>query len=109
MLRLVRNIKEGKEVIGRLYLPDGTALWTLENKYELFNEGDYTLRLEYSPKFSTNLWEFKDIPGRTEIKFHRGTSVTNTKGCVLLRSEDLNHLHTALDNHNTYKIQVETI
>lgn len=46
--------------------------------------GTYPIVWEYSPKFKTNLWELKDVSGRTEIKVHVGNSPQDTEGCILL-------------------------
>jgi len=45
--------------------------------------GDYKVEWEYSPKFKTSLYELRDVPNRTEIKFHAGNWVNQTDGCIL--------------------------
>ncbi len=32
--------------------------------------GEYPLILEYSPRFKKELWELKNVPNRSEAKFH---------------------------------------
>ena len=53
----------------------------IENRDYIFPYGVYEIRLEYSPKFKKYLWEFKDIPERSEIKFHQGSKPQHSKGC----------------------------
>lgn len=49
--------------------------------------GTYQMDWEYSPKFDTMLWEFKDVPGRDEIKIHAGNYPEHTHGCILVGYE----------------------
>lgn len=106
-LTLKRDIGVGLEVIGNLVLPDGKTLTTIENKKYLFNSGIYDLVWEYSPKFKTHLWEFKNIPGRAEIKIHEGYYAKNSRGCPMLDSDALSILHNTLDHSKNYKIYVK--
>lgn len=106
-LTLTREIGIGLEVIGTLILPEGQKLKTIENRNFLFNSGIYTLEWEYSPKFKTHLWEFKDINGRVEIKLHEGYYATNSRGCPLLDRDSLSVLHNALEHGKNYKIYVK--
>lgn len=55
--------------------------------------GIYTVELEFSPKFNTNLWEIKGVPNRTETKFHWASFYYNLEGCVSLgiRPKNLNN------------------
>lgn len=56
--------------------------------------GVYTAKYLPTSKFPTlarraswykgKLWELTDVPGRSEIKFHHGTTVADTEGCVLV-------------------------
>lgn len=46
--------------------------------------GVYTLKWEFSPRFKCNLWEFKDVPGHSEIKIHAGNDLLDTDGCLLM-------------------------
>jgi hypothetical protein len=110
---LLREIGVGMEVLGTLIVKgqlgsNNTVLTTIENKHYLFNDGIYKIRYEYSPKFDMYLWEFINIKGRSEIKFHTGRSASDSKGCVLLGDTDLDNLHSALDSDNTYQIKVKS-
>ena len=54
--------------------------------------GTYTLRLEYSPSFKTDLYELKGVPGRSEVKIHIANYVSELRGCIApgLKWADLN-------------------
>ena len=47
-------------------------------------EGTYTLVWEYSPRFQTMLWELKDVPNRSECKFHAANYWKQLNGCIAL-------------------------
>jgi hypothetical protein len=80
----------------------------LENRKYIFPPGTYKIVYEKSPKFKQRLWEFKGIPGRTEIKFHPGKNVSHSKGCPLVRGSDLAVLHNILrDSQEYFLILVE--
>lgn len=44
--------------------------------------GEYDMFLEYSPAFKIDLWELKDIPGRSECKIHTANYVRQLNGCI---------------------------
>lgn len=46
--------------------------------------GEYKLVWEYSPRFNTNLWELKGVPGRSEAKFHSANHWHQLNGCIAL-------------------------
>lgn len=46
--------------------------------------GDYDLVYEYSDRFGQMLWEIKDVPCRTECKFHSANYWHELNGCVAL-------------------------
>lgn len=50
-------------------------------------EGEYPLRLEYSPRFDQDLWELYDVPNRSECKFHAANYWEQLNGCIALGSE----------------------
>lgn len=55
--------------------------------------GSYPVVLEYSPAFDKLLWEIKEVPGRSETKFHSASFWRNLKGCVSLglRATDIDN------------------
>ena len=46
--------------------------------------GVYPLVLEYSPRFGQNLWEVKNVFGRSECKFHAANYARQLNGCTAL-------------------------
>jgi len=46
--------------------------------------GQYELKLEYSPRFKTNLWEIYGVQGRAECKFHAANFARQLNGCIAL-------------------------
>jgi hypothetical protein len=46
--------------------------------------GFYRLEYEYSNKFKRNLWELKEVPGRSECKFHSANYWRQLNGCISL-------------------------
>lgn len=46
--------------------------------------GEYLLVLEYSPRFKQNLWELKEVPNRSECKFHAANYWRQLNGCIAL-------------------------
>lgn len=46
--------------------------------------GSYPLVLEYSPRFKKDLWEIKDVPNRSECKFHAANYSRQLNGCIAL-------------------------
>jgi hypothetical protein len=85
---------------------DYNIIETLENEKYLLDCGLYNLEYEYSPKFKQHLWELKGTEPRNEIKFHKGTKAEHSEGCILLRDNALDYLHSILDNNKVYKIKI---
>ncbi len=46
--------------------------------------GEYPLKLEYSPRFKKDLWELKEVPNRSEAKFHSANYWNQLNGCIAL-------------------------
>ncbi len=46
--------------------------------------GTYKVKHEYSFKFKTHLWELKDVPNRSECKFHSANFWFQLNGCIAL-------------------------
>ena len=46
--------------------------------------GDYKAVFEYSNKFKTSLWELKNVPNRSECKFHASNYWHQLNGCIAL-------------------------
>lgn len=46
--------------------------------------GTYTCERSYFHKGGYHTFEVVDVPGRTEIKFHKGNTEEDTAGCILI-------------------------
>ena len=82
-IRLIRKSKDGKAVHGRM-LVDGMEIATLENTEYIIPCGTYPVRVTFSPKFKRMLPLVLDVPGRSGIRFHRGTKPEHSRGCILV-------------------------
>lgn len=95
---------EEKRVLGKLII-NGVIIRTLENRNYMVKAGKYKMVYEYSPRFKKNLWELKDVPGRTEIKIHNGRETRHSRGCILVK--DVGSVHRLLDSKNEYNINIK--
>jgi len=80
---LTRISREGKAVRGRLR-SEGQEIATLENADYIIPNGTYEVRVTYSPRFKRMLPLVMQVPGRSGIRFHRGTRPEHSKGCILV-------------------------
>lgn len=93
---LVRTAKNDVAIYGILTITEGDSVefvcLTIENKAKSFPAGKYQLKLEYSPRFKTDLWELYGIEGRGEIKIHVANFWNQLDGCIGVGriSQDLN-------------------
>lgn len=46
--------------------------------------GEYPLVLEWSNRFQSKLWEIKEVPNRSECKFHSANYWYQLNGCIAL-------------------------
>ena len=81
--RLVRQPAERKGVCGYM-LVDGREIATLENAEYIIPCGTYPVRVTFSPKFKRMLPIVLNVPGRSGIRFHRGTKPEHSRGCILV-------------------------
>ena len=111
--KLIRKTAQGKAVQGRLYLCTGSGevpiCATLENADYLIPALIYRVAVTNSPKFHRPLPILQQVPGRTGIRFHRGSQPEHSKGCILISasmeqsltarwlSEQSAHLETRLE------------
>ena len=82
-LRLIRKNRDGKAVRGRLCF-EGQEIATLENADYIIPVGIYEVRVTWSPRFKRMLPLVEQVPGRSGIRFHRGTKPEHSKGCILV-------------------------
>ena len=82
-IRLTRISREGKAVRGIMRV-NGRDIATLENADYIIPVGTYPIAVTWSPKFKRMLPILLNVPGRSGIRFHRGTRPEHSKGCVLV-------------------------
>jgi len=82
-IHLTRISRDGKAVRGCLR-SEGREIDTLENADYIIPNGTYEVRVTWSPRFKRMLPLVMQVPGRSGIRFHRGTRPEHSKGCVLV-------------------------
>jgi len=82
-IHLTRKSKDGKAVRGHLRF-EGQEIATLENTDYIIPNGTYEVRVTWSPRFKRMLPLVMQVPGRSGIRFHRGTKPEHSKGCILV-------------------------
>ena len=96
--KLFRQHSEGKSVHGKLYRVShyynkriGLLVErlhyicnTLENADYLVPALIYRVQVTQSPRFKRLLPILTQVPGRSGIRFHRGTKPEHSKGCILI-------------------------
>ena len=80
---LTRISREGKAVRGCLRF-EGQEIATLENADYIIPVGVYAISVTWSPRFKRMLPLVEQVPGRSGIRFHRGTKPEHSKGCILV-------------------------
>jgi len=82
-IHLIRRTKDGKAVRGCLRF-EGQEIATLENADYIIPVGIYAISVTWSPRFKRMLPLVMQVPGRSGIRFHRGTKPEHSKGCILV-------------------------
>lgn len=82
-IHLTRISRDGKAVRG-IMRAEGQEIATLENADYIIPVGTYEVRVTYSPRFKRMLPLVEQVPGRSGIRFHRGTKPEHSKGCILV-------------------------
>lgn len=100
--KLIRQPADGKAVRGTIYQTEhrysGSAgeykeyltpvCDTLENTDYLVPALIYKVAVTQSPKFKRLLPLLEQVPGRSGIRFHRGSQPEHSKGCILISAAD---------------------
>ena len=100
--KLIRQPAQGKAVTGKLYWTShyvnkrtGELVErlhflcdTLENLDYLVPALIYRIAVTQSPKFKRLLPILCQVPGRSGIRFHRGSRPEHSKGCILISALD---------------------
>ena len=63
---------------------NGRDIATLENAEYIIPVGTYPVLVTFSPRFKRMLPLIGNVPGRSGIRFHRGTKPEHSKGCILV-------------------------
>ena len=96
--KLIRQPAKGKAVRGTLYSVEhrfsrSVSVYkeyltpicdTLENADYLVPALIYKVQVTQSPKFKRLLPLLSQVPGRSGIRFHRGSQPEHSKGCILV-------------------------
>lgn len=86
MLTLIRDVKAGDSILGKLYFNGGIVCYTLENAAKAIPCGMYSVQNSKSPKFKRELplvWNAK-VPASRGIRLHVGNTVASSSGCILV-------------------------
>lgn len=86
MLTLIRDIRTETAIIGSLYINGAFICYTLENAAKTIPCGMYTVQNSKSPKFKRELPLLYNaqVPASRGIRIHRGNTVKDSQGCVLV-------------------------
>ena len=107
--KLIRAMPDDKAVPGKLYRVSHyynkrTGLLverlhyicdTLENADYLIPALIYKVQVTQSPRFKRPLPILIHVPGRSGIRFHRGSRPEHSKGCILVASPEIEQKLTA--------------
>lgn len=97
---LLRRIYEPEQVLGILNVVEGARILFQCKTLELgwrnnlpniscVPAGHYQLSWEHSPSFNRKLWELKNVPNRSEIKFHVANYSKELRGCIAVGDHHL--------------------
>ena len=86
MLTLIRDIRTETAIIGSLYINGAFICYRLETAAKTIPCGMYTVQNSKSPKFKRELPLLYNaqVPASRGIRIHRGNTVKDSQGCVLV-------------------------
>jgi hypothetical protein len=87
-LLLQRKASKSPYTMGKLLANEELFCDTLENTKKIISAGAYKIALVWSNKFHRVLPELLNVPNRVGIRIHRGNSVKDTQGCILVGIND---------------------
>ena len=88
LIRLIRNQPKGSAITGRLVINGRFFCNTLERKGYEIPALCYPVRVTMSPRFKRLLPIVQNVPGRSGIRFHRGTKPQHSTGCILVVADN---------------------
>lgn len=90
-LHMSRFAESDWGTMGRLFVPDGPDLYTLEDEWEnnrrnisRIPAGVYVCEATTYWRHNIPTYEVTDVPDRSRILFHPGNTEEDTAGCILL-------------------------
>ena len=86
-IKLIRNEPRGNAITGRLVIDGRWYCDTLERVGYQIPPLCYHVAVTMSPKFKRRLPIVQNVPGRSGIRFHRGTKPQHSIGCVLVPAD----------------------
>ena len=95
-IHLIRNQPKGTAITGRLVINGRFFCNTIERKGYEIPALCYPVRVTMSPRFKRLLPIVQNVPGRSGIRFHRGTKPQHSTGCVLLPDREIENKLTNL-------------
>ena len=95
-IHLIRNQPKGTAITGRLVINGRFFCNTLERVGYQIPALCYPVRVTMSPRFKRLLPIVQNVPGRSGIRFHRGTKPQHSTGCVLLPDREIENKLTNL-------------
>ena len=87
-LKLIRNAPQGSAITGRLVIDGRYFCNTLERVGYQIPALCYPVRVTHSPKFKRLLPIVQNVPGRSGIRFHRGTKPEHSTGCIIVVADN---------------------
>ncbi|MDR2645283.1 MAG: DUF5675 family protein, partial [Endomicrobium sp.] len=82
------KVSKSHYTMGKLIVNGEQFCDTLENTKKIIPAGTYKIALIWSNKFHRELPELLNVPSRMAIRIHRGNSVKDTQGCILVGIND---------------------
>ena len=80
----MRRISRNEKAVRGSMRVNGRDIATLENADYIIPVGTYPVLVTFSPRFKRMLPMVMQVPGRSGIRFHRGTRPEHSKGCILV-------------------------
>lgn len=84
LLKLQRNQPDGESLTGTLYVNGSFYCRTIERTSRAVPALWYHVAVTMSPHFHRLLPIVEAVPGRSGIRFHRGTRPEHSQGCILV-------------------------
>ena len=87
MLTLIRDIRGGNAILGRLYINGAFVCYTCENAVKAIPVGLYSIQNSVSQKFKRELpliFNTTTVKSSRGVRIHRGNSYKDSNACVLV-------------------------